>query len=229
MEFGLSEEQTILKNEVRRFLQNECTTDFVKEMIEDEKGYSPLMWKKMAELGWMGVLFEERYGGNGGTFSDLSIILEEMGRFLLPGPFFSTVILGGVTILEGNNEELKQRVLPGIASGDIIMTLALTEEGGSYSIEEINCKGELRSDGFLLKGRKMFVPDAHIADYLICPVGTSPKGNKDGDISLFLVEAKNKGIGLMQLITLDLRKQYEVILTDVHVLRDHIVGQEGMG
>ena len=148
MEFGLNEEQTILKNEVRRFLKNECTTDFVKEMIEDEKGYSPLMWKKMAELGWMGVFFEERYGGNGGTFGDLSIILEEMGKFLLPGPFFSTAILGGVTILQSNNEELKQRVLPGIASGDIIMTVALTEKGGSYSVEEIDSKGELEAGRF---------------------------------------------------------------------------------
>ena len=70
MDFGLNEEQTILKNETRRFLKNECPIDFVKEMIEDEKGFSPSLWKKMAELGWMGILFEERYGGTGGTFLD---------------------------------------------------------------------------------------------------------------------------------------------------------------
>jgi alkylation response protein AidB-like acyl-CoA dehydrogenase len=101
-------------------------------MTEDEKGYSPILWKKMAELGWMGVLLEEKYGGSEGTFLDLSILLEEMGRVLLPGPFFSTVVLGGGIIMNSGNDEIKQRFLPGIASGDIIMTLALVEREGSY-------------------------------------------------------------------------------------------------
>ena len=228
MEFGLNQEQTILKNEVRRFLQNECPIDFVKEMIEDEKGYSPSLWKKMAELGWMGVLFEEKYGGTGGTFLDLSIILEEMGRFLLPGPFFSTVILGGVTIMQGADDELKQRFLPGIANGDIIMTLALTEMEGSYAIEEIESKGEPKGDGYMLQGKKMFVPDAHIADYIIFPARTYKKNHSDG-ISLFIVDAKSKGIAITPLVSLDLQKQSEVTFTDVYAPKDSLIGEEGQG
>ena len=122
MDFGLTKEQRTLKNVASRFLKKESPTAFVKEMIQDEKGYSPSLWRKMAELGWMGILFKERYGDSGGTFLDLSVILEEMGRALLPGPFFPMVISGGMTILLSGSEELQQRFLPGIASGDIIMT-----------------------------------------------------------------------------------------------------------
>ncbi len=228
MEFGLNEEQTILKNEARRFLKNECPIDFVKEMIEDEKGYSPSLWKKMAELGWMGILFEERYGGIGGTFLDLSIILEEIGRVLLPGPFFSTVILGGVPIMQSGNDKLKQSFLPGIARGDMIMTLALTETEGSYAIEEIESIGEPAADGYVLRGRKMFVPDAHIADYIICPARTDQKDHSNG-ISLFIVDAKREGIEITPLSSLDLQKQSEVSFRNVYVPEKSMVGEEGKG
>ncbi|MDI6762344.1 MAG: acyl-CoA dehydrogenase family protein [Thermodesulfobacteriota bacterium] len=228
MEFGLNQEQTILKNETRRFLKNECPIDFVKEMIEDEKGHSPPLWKKMAELGWMGLLFEEKYGGIGGTFLDLSIILEEMGRALLPGPFFSTVILGGVPITQGGDEELKQRFLPGIAKGDIIMTMALTEMEGSYAIDEIKSIGEPRSDGYVLRGRKMFVPYAHIADYIICPARTYQQGHSNG-ISLFIVDAKSETMNIIPLISLDLQKQFDVTFTDVYVPQNNLIGEEKQG
>lgn len=228
MEFGLNEEQTILKNEVRRFLQNECRTDFVKEMIEDKKGYSPPLWKKMTELGWMGVLVEERYGGNGGTFLDLSIILEEMGRVLLPGPFFSTVILGGVTIAQAGNEKIKQAFLPGIASGDTIMTLALTETDGSYAIKEIESVGQVTAGGYLLRGRKMFVSDAHIADYIIFPARTCQREHSN-NVSLFVIDREKKGIGITPLTSISLQKENEVILKDVYVPRDSLIGKEGDG
>jgi alkylation response protein AidB-like acyl-CoA dehydrogenase len=228
MEFSLNEEQTILKSEVRRFLQNECPVDLVKEMAEDEKGYPPDLWKKMAGLGWMGVLFEEKYGGSGGTFLDLSIILEEMGRVLLPGPFFSTVILGGVTIMQGGDEELKHRFLPGIANGEIIMAMALTEMEGTYDPKEIESKGERRADAYVLQGKKMFVCDAHVADFVIFPARTYRRGHSNG-ISLFIVAAKSKGIGITPLISLNLQKEFEVLFTDVIVSKDSLAGEEGQG
>jgi alkylation response protein AidB-like acyl-CoA dehydrogenase len=228
MEFSLNEEQTILKSEVRRFLQNECPVDLVKEMAEDEKGYSPTLWKKMAELGWVGVLFEEKYGGTNGTFLDLSIILEEMGRVLFPGPFFSTVILSGVTIMKNDNEELKQKVLPGISNGEIMMTLALTEMDGSYLIDDINSVGKPTGDGYDLQGRKMFVSDAHIADYILFPAMTYTKGNSNG-ISLFVVDAKSKGIDITPLVSLNLQRQSEVLFTHVYTPKENLVGKDGQG
>jgi alkylation response protein AidB-like acyl-CoA dehydrogenase len=228
MEFGLTRLQTILRDEVRRFFQNECPLDFVKEMSEDEKGYSPVLWKKMADLGWMGVLFEKKYGGMGRTFLDLSVILEEMGRVLLPGPFFSTVILSGVTLREGADEELKQRYLPGIAQGNRIMTLAMNEAEGSYCLEEIESRGELKADRYVLRGKKMFVPDAHIADDILFPARTSNSGHANG-LSLFIVDMKSKGIEMSPLTSLSLQKQFEVNFTDVSVSEKGRIGEEGRG
>ncbi len=228
MEFGLNEEQRILKSETRRFLNKECPIDFVKEMIKDEKGYSSSLWKKIADLGWMGILFEEKYGGTNGTFLDLCIILEEIGKVLLPGPFFSTVVLSGVIIEKGASEEIKQRFLPRIAKGDLIMTLALTEIEGIYAIEEIESRGEIKEDGFVLRGKKMFVPDANVSDFIIFPAKSCRKGRSNG-VSLFIVDAKSKGIGITPLISLDLQKQFEVTFNDVNVSRDSLIGEEGQG
>jgi alkylation response protein AidB-like acyl-CoA dehydrogenase len=226
MEFSLSEDQNILKNEVRRFLQNECPAELVKEMIEDEKGYSPILWKKMAELGWMGVFFEEKYGGTGGTFLDLSIILEEMGRALLPGPFFSTIVLGGMTLMKSADEKIKERFLPSIANGNNILTLALTEMEGSYTISEIESGAKIEGDNYVLNGKKMFVSDAHIADYILFPARTD--GNAGG-ISLFVVDAKSKGIDITPLKSLNPQKQSEVVFTDVDTPKDSLVGKAGQG
>jgi len=228
MEFSLNQEQIILKNEVRRFLQNECPLDFVKEIVIDEKGYSPLLWKKMAELGWMGVWLEEKYGGSGGTFFDLSIILEEMGRFLLPSPFFSTVILGGTTIKQWGEEALRERFLPNIASGDLLMTMALLEREGSYNIEGTESRGEPKWDGYLLRGKKMFVSNAHVADYIIFPARIYENGYSNG-ISIFIVGAKSKGVEVIPLISLDLEKQFEVNFTDVYVDSNNLIGRKGEG
>lgn len=228
MDFGLTQEQRTLKNVAGRFLKKESSSAFVREMIQDEKGYPPSLWRKMAELGWTGILFEERYGGNGGSFLDLSVILEEMGKVLLPGPFFPTVILGGMTIVLSGSEELKQRFLPGIASGDIIMTMALTETEGSYRQEEIDSMAEPRGDGYILRGRKMFVPYAHASRFIICPARIHQK-NHPGEVSLFIVDTKAAGIEMTPLLTLDLQKQYEMTFRDVYIPKTDLIGEEEKG
>jgi len=124
MDLALSEEQEMLKKMARDFLTNKCPKTLVREIEASEKGYSPELWQEMAGLGWTGLAFPEKYGGGGMSFLDLSVLLEEMGRACLPGPFFSTVVLGGVPILDVGNEEQKQEYLPKIASGKAIFTLA---------------------------------------------------------------------------------------------------------
>jgi alkylation response protein AidB-like acyl-CoA dehydrogenase len=100
MDFGFTQEQEMLRTSARDFLTTECPPELVKQMAEDEKGYKPEMWAKMAELGWQGLAIPEQYDGMGMTFLDLAVLLEEMGRAVCPGPFFSTVVLAGMTILE---------------------------------------------------------------------------------------------------------------------------------
>ena len=121
MDFDLSEEQKMLKKTARDFLTNKCPTSLVKKMAEDEKGYQLELWREMAEMGWLGLAIPEVHGGSGGSLLDLKVLLEEMGYACLPGPFFSTVVLGGMTILDVGSEERKQEFLSQIAQGKMIL------------------------------------------------------------------------------------------------------------
>ena len=117
MDLGLSEEQEMLRKMASDFLVTECPKTLVREMEEDERGYPPQLWQGMAEVGWTGLPFPEEYGGGEGSFLDLAVLIEEMGRACLPGPFFSTVVLGGLTIMDVGTEEQKKDFLPEIAEG----------------------------------------------------------------------------------------------------------------
>ena len=126
MDFDFSEDQTMIIDSAKKFLENECSKDKIRELKEDEKGYDPLMWSKMVEMGWMGLILPEAYGGTGLDYVDLMLLIEEMGRNILPGPFFSTVALCSLPILEYGTYEQKQIFLPKIASWEYICTFALT-------------------------------------------------------------------------------------------------------
>src|SRR5947209_14269017 len=112
MDFGFSEEQEMLRKSARDFLAKESPMTYVRQMMEDERGFRDEQWEQMAGLGWMGLILPEEHGGAGLDFVDLIVVLEEMGRVVLPGPFFSTVILGGVALLEGGSAAQKRELLP---------------------------------------------------------------------------------------------------------------------
>ena len=133
MDLGLSETQQMLKNSAREFLEQECPHSLVRAMEEDERGYPPELWKSMVDLGWTGLAFPEKYGGTEGSFLDLVILIEEMGRALVPGPFFSTVVMGGLTILEAGSEAQKGEHLPRICQGEETLTMAVTEPSATFA------------------------------------------------------------------------------------------------
>ncbi len=227
MDFALSEMQEMLKKMARDFLTKECSKQFVREMEEDQTGYSPELWKEMAELGWMALPFPEKYGGSEGSFSDLIILLEEMGRACLPSPFIPTVVLSGLTILDIGSEEQKEKFLPGITKGDLICTLALTEPSDSYAPENIACKATRTGDGYVINGTKLFVSDAHIADYLLVATGSSEASTQESKITLFLIDSKSPGITCTTLKTMACDKQFEVVFDNVPVPAENMVGEEG--
>src|SRR4030042_4022177 len=202
MDYEYSEEQQILKKVARDFLEKECPKSLVREMEEDEKGYSPELWRKMAELGWMGLVFPEEYEGMGGDFLDLVILLEEMGRAILPAPFLSTVVCGGLPILENGTEEQKREFLPKIANGEMILAFAMPEYSASYDASGIHLRTIYEEENPVLFGMKLFVPDAHIADYLLCVARTSEGENKEHGITLFLVDGKSPGLSYTLLRTI---------------------------
>ena len=229
MDFNLSEEQEMLKTMARDFLADKCPKTLVREMGEDEKGYSPELWKEMVDLGWMGLVLPEEYGGSGMSFLDLSVLLEEIGRACLPGPFFSTVVLGSLPILDAGNDEQKQIYLPKIAKGEAIFTLALTEASAQYDTTSIAVKAAADNDSYIINGAKLFVPDAHVADYLLCVARTNEKAKAEDGITVFIVDAKSPGISHTVLKTIASDKLCEVIFDQVRVPKENILGQLNQG
>jgi alkylation response protein AidB-like acyl-CoA dehydrogenase len=223
VDFGLKEEQEMLKTTARDFLEKECPISLVRDMEEDEKGYSPELWRKMAELGWLGLVFPEEYGGGGGDFLDLTVLLEEMGRSLVPGPFVPTVVLCGLPILAAGTEEQKHDFLPRIAGGEAILTMALTEPSACYSAQGIEARALPDNSDYIINGTKLFVPDAHIARHLLCVVRTG-----DG-ITLLLTDAGSPGIRCTLLKTLASDRQCEVIFDKVRVSQKNTLGKRGEG
>ncbi|TMA47135.1 MAG: acyl-CoA dehydrogenase [Deltaproteobacteria bacterium] len=229
MDFGFSEEQEMLRKSARDFLANESPMTYVRRMMEDDRGFADAQWQKMAELGWMGLILPERYGGAGLDFVDMVVVLEEMGRVVLPGPFFSTAVLGGVALLQGGSEAQKQAYLPKLAAGELRATLAQLEPNARWDAEGIQLEAKKDGGGYRLSGTKLFVPDAHTAGLLIVAGRESGSTGADG-VTLFLLDAGAPGVAITLLKTMDqTRKLCEVALADVRVPSDRVLGPPGAG
>jgi len=229
MDFGFSEEQEMLRKSARDFLAKECPMTYVRQMMEDERGFRDEQWKKMAELGWMGLILPEEHGGAGLDFVDMIVVLEEMGRVVLPGPFFSTAILGGVALARGGSAAQKKELLPRLAAGDLRVTLAQLEPNARWDAEGIELEAQSAGGGYRLSGTKLFVPDAHTADLLIVAGRATGSRGAEG-VGLFLVDARAPGVSTTLLKTMDqTRKLCEVALKEVHVPAERVLGQPGQG
>jgi len=229
MDLGLNEEQEMLRKSARDFLRRECPKQLVRQLDESDRGYSVELWRRMAELGWMGLIFPEKYGGSGRNFLDLAVLLEEMGYNIVPGPFFATVVLGGLTILTAGNEGQKMELLPQIARGETILTLALTEPTASYDAASVKTKAIARNGGYVIKGTKLFVLNANVADYVLCVARTRKTKNPEDGITVFLVDARSPGLECTLLKTLARDKQCEVVFDNVTVSEESIVGKRDEG
>ncbi|MCU0553313.1 MAG: acyl-CoA/acyl-ACP dehydrogenase [Syntrophales bacterium] len=231
MDFTYTDDQKMLKEAARRFLAGACpNVEWYLEMEKDEKGFTPELWKGMAELGWMGILFPEEYGGIGGGVLDMVTLMEEMGYAALPGPYFSTVILGGCTILAAGSEAQKQEFLPKIAEGALRMTLALSEPATTqFNPSLITVKAKAEGDGWVIDGTKLFVPDANVSDWVVVAARTAGKDTDRDGISLFLVETGAPGVGIALLKTVAGDKQCEVVFNNVKVPKGALLGEAGKG
>jgi alkylation response protein AidB-like acyl-CoA dehydrogenase len=229
MDLGLTEQQEMLKLTARVFLARECPKAVVREMMEDERGYPPELWRKMADLGWMGLVFPEKYGGLGGDFFDLVVLLEEMGQACLPGPFFSTVVLGGLAIMAAGTEAQKGEILPKIAKGDLILSLALMEPNARYDAEGVRTRATADKGDYVINGTKLFVENAHVADYILSVVRTGEGKTPEEGLTLFFVDSKSGGIRSSLLKTLAPDKQCEVVFQDVRVPIGNMLGEPNQG
>jgi alkylation response protein AidB-like acyl-CoA dehydrogenase len=229
MDFGLTDEQEMLKRSAHDFLQKECPKKVARELDESEAGYSPELWSKMADLGWMGFAFPSEYGGGDGSFLDLAVLLEAMGYNVLPGPFFSTVVLGGLAVLAGGTEDQKKDLLPRLAAGRLILTLALTESTARYDAASVQTTATEGDGGYVINGTKLFVPDAHVADCLLCVARTKQTRRPENGLTIFLVDSKHPGVRCTLLKTLARNKQCQAVFDNVLVPKGNIIGKLNQG
>ena len=224
MDLRFTETQEILKKMARDFLTTECPKTMVRKLEQSEQGYSPELWKKMAELGWMGLIIPEEYGGMNYTFQDLVVLLEEIGRNILPGPFIAT-ITSTFPILEAGNEEQKKELLPKIAQGELILTTALLEGEGVFDASGIAVKATPKGDDFIIDGTKLFVEMAHVANHILCVTRTKDGTSPEKGITLFIVDSKTPGISCEVIPTTAADKLCEVRFNNVTVPKKNILGK----
>jgi len=227
MDFAFSEEQEQLRKEARSFLAKESPASRVRKVMDTEDAFDDGLWKKLVENGWTALGIPEEHGGFG-TFLDLVVVLEEAGRQLLPGPFFSTMGLAVPVLLEAGTEAQKKKWLGAIASGQARGTLALTEPSGRWDAEGVGLRAARQGEGWQLDGVKLFVPDAGVADLLVVAARTRASG-EDG-VTLFLVEGRPSGMTVTPMKTLDrTRRWYEVKLEGVTLPDNSVMGQVDQG
>ncbi|HEX5586858.1 MAG TPA: acyl-CoA dehydrogenase family protein [Acidimicrobiia bacterium] len=208
MNFAFSEEQDQLRAAVRSFLEAKSPSTEVRRLMDTTEGYDPAVWKQMAqELGLQSIHIPEEYGGQGFSFIELAIVLEEMGRALLCAPYFSSVVLATGAIMNAGTGEQQAALLPGIAAGDTIATLAFTEPNGKWDASGIEMVATPSGDGYTLDGTKMFVLDGHVANLIVVAARLAGTSGDDG-IAFFTVDGDASGLTRTALSTMDqTRKQ----------------------
>ena len=229
MDLDFTEEQDMLRNSARDFLSTECDKAMVRTIEESEEGYSAEIWRKMAELGWQGLMIPEQYDGMGMGFFDLVVVFEEIGRNILPSPYFATAVLGSPPIVEAGSEELKKEILPRVATGEAILTMALTEPSAGYTADCVELEAEDRGDSFVLNGTKLFVEFASASDYMVVVARTGSGGDPEDGITMLLVESNSPGIKIDAFATTGTDKQCEVLFDNVSVPKSNVIGEMNKG
>ena len=224
MDVLLTEEEEMLKNGAREFLNGECPPDLVREMETDDLGYPADLWKKIVDLGWPGLAFPEKYGGLGLPLSYLGLVFQELGRALAPVPLHSTIV-AALAINSDGSEEQRQDILPKVSSGELIMTWALTERDPRYFIPgAINMEAVADGDGYVISGTKLFVENFGAAKECLLVCRTAQASSSNEGISLFLVGTSSPGISHIPLITMAKDKQSQVVFDKVRVPKQALVG-----
>jgi alkylation response protein AidB-like acyl-CoA dehydrogenase len=197
VDFGFTPEHELLRDSARRFLEARCPVSEVRRLAEDPLGHDPKLWRDLAELGWLGLVLPEAHGGAGLGHLHLALLLEEMGRALLPSPFFGC-LLAGIALREGGSEAQRARWLPAIASGETLATLAVCEPGTSWEPDAVDARAEAADGGFVLRGRKTHVEGAATAQLVVAPFR-----ERDGGIALFAVELPAPNVRIEREIGVD--------------------------
>jgi len=231
VELVLTEDQELLAKTAMDFVRQHSPVKRMRALrdAQDPAGFSPALWKQMAELGWVGILIPEEYGGAGMGLADLAVVLEALGRTLAPEPFLSTVLLAGQLLTNAGSAEQKQTWLPAVATGDKILTVAYQEARSRYGLNRVTTKAKQQGAGWILSGEKIQVLDGHTADGLIVSARTAGEQNDASGITLFLIPGDVPGLTVTRQHRIDSRTVALVSLDNVKVGTESVVGALGEG
>jgi alkylation response protein AidB-like acyl-CoA dehydrogenase len=227
MDMKLSDEQTQLRDTARKFMEEQCTAEFVREMEKSELGFSREMWQQMAEMGWLGIALPEDCGGLELGAVDQVLLAKELGRFICPSPFLSTAVIAAEAIARAGTEEQRQRYVSKIIEGETVVAFAFQEHHRDFDPGVIRLSAEAAGDGYVLNGTKMFVEFAGGADQLLVVARTAGGPPSKEGLSMFLVDAGSDGITCKHTPTMARDHHYEVIFDGVKVPTDRVLG--GLG
>ncbi|MCB1690815.1 MAG: acyl-CoA/acyl-ACP dehydrogenase [Halioglobus sp.] len=230
MALVLTEEQRLLQDTAKNFLESNAPVGALRKLRDDHDplGYSPDLWRQMAEMGWASIILPEAYGGLDFGFLGLGVVLEESGRTLAASPLFASGVLGASTIILGGSEEQKQTLLPAIAGGELTLALAL-EESNHHRPTHINTTATVQGDEVVLNGSKCFVLDGHSADQLIVVARTSGAERDSEGLTLVLVDRTADGVTCQRTILMDSRNAADIQFANVTVPAGNIIGQIDQG
>jgi alkylation response protein AidB-like acyl-CoA dehydrogenase len=217
MNFALSEEQQMLQSMTKEFVSRESSLRRVRELREDAIGFSKDVWKKMAELGWLGMIFPEKVGGQEMGMVESVVVMEELGRGLMPEPMLSSVLMGAMALAQAASEAQQKQWLPGIMEGKTLFTLGYLERQSRYDPFDVATTAKRSGQSWTLSGEKIFVPDAAVAERIVVTARTKG-GRRDREgVALFLVDPKAKGVKVTEVPMMDWRKRHTVALEGVKV------------
>jgi alkylation response protein AidB-like acyl-CoA dehydrogenase len=226
----LSEEQQLLQHTTREFVAGRSSLKRIRELRDQAgDGFSRDLWREMADLGWAGIILPEQYGGAGLGYVDLMVVMEELGRGLMPEPMLSAVLLAANTLLLGGSDAQKVAHLPKVAAGEELLALAQQEPRSRYELAHVETRAERTGDGWRLTGEKIQVLDGAAADHLVVSARTTGGARDASGVTLFLVPRGADGLGAERQHRVDARGAALVRLEGVTVGPASVVGGVGQG
>ena len=229
MDFSLREETKMVKSNAEKFMKEKSPSSIVKNILKEEKGYSPVLWKEMADLGWLGLIYPEAYGGMGGDFFELFILSEEMGKSLLPSPFFCSAVLAGLLIQEAGDERVKREYLPAIIEGRKILTVGLANEKGVYDFQDPTLEAlEVAEGSYRIQGTRLLVPYAHVAEEILVCAKLRKRSGPSGP-TLFKTKSKGPGMQVTPLNTITDEKVFALTYAEYPATQEDLLGFPGKG
>ena len=229
MNFELSEEQKMIQQSVERFVQENYDLSNRIKISSEDPGYSKEYWSSMAELGWLGLAFDEEDGGFGGNQIDTLVLMEQFGKGLVLEPFIANIVLAGGAIKRGGSASLKESIIPSLIDGSLQLTLAYAEEQSRFDLEDIATAAREDDGNFVLNGKKSMVLNAESADKIIVVARTNGSQVDKEGISLFLVNADSDGLERENFPTVDGLRASEISLNDVKVSPENLIGEKDKG